>query len=221
MLKQSIGVRYLKRQLDLELPKSWFTHNIMKNAAKVFLKLYFRLKGEGLENIPDGPFILAPNHQSFFDGLFVAVFLKNKLMKQTYFYAKEKHVKNKLLKFVAAKSNVIVMDLTDLKTSLQKMAEVLKRGRNVIIFPEGTRTQNGEIGDFKKTFAILSRELNVPIVPVAISGAYDALPRGTVFPKPWKKINVKFLKPILPENHSYDSLKEIVQSKVSEQLKKK
>lgn len=212
--------KIFKEKLDLELPKSWFTHNIMKNGAKVFLKLYFRLKGEGLENLPEGPFIIAPNHQSFFDGLFVAVFLKNKLMKQTYFYAKEKHVKNKFLKLVAAKNNVIVMDLSDLKTSLQKMAEVLKRKKNIIIFPEGTRTQNGEIGDFKKTFAILSRELNVPIVPVAINGAYDALPRGTHFPKPWTKINVKFLKPILPENHTYDSLKDIVQSKVSEQLKK-
>ncbi|MFZ1520111.1 MAG: AMP-binding protein [Ignavibacteriaceae bacterium] len=212
--------KIFREKLDLDLPKSWFTHNIMKNGAKVFLKLYFRIKGEGLENLPEGPFILAPNHQSFFDGLFVAVFLKNKLMKQTYFYAKEKHVKNSFLKLLAAKNNVIVMDLSDLKTSLQKMAEVLKRGKNIIIFPEGTRTQTGEIGDFKKTFAILSRELNVPIVPVAISGAYDALPRGTHFPKPWKKINVNFLKPILPENHSYDSLKDIVQSKVTEQLKK-
>jgi long-chain acyl-CoA synthetase len=210
--------RIFKEQLDLDLPKSWFTYNVMKNGAKVFLKLYFRLKGEGLENIPDGPFILAPNHQSFFDGLFVAVFLKNKLMKQTYFYAKEKHIKNKLVKFVANKHNVIIMDLSDLKTSLQKMAEVLKRGKNIIIFPEGTRTLSGELGDFKKTFAILSRELNVPIVPVAINGAYDALPRGTHFPKPWKKINVKFLKPVMPENHTYDSLKEIVQTKVSEQL---
>jgi len=213
--------KIFKEHLDLKLPQSWFTYNFMKNSAKVFLKLYFRLKGEGLENLPEAPFILAPNHQSFFDGLFVAVFLKNKLMKQTYFYAKEKHIKNKLVRFIADKNNVIVMDLNDLKTSLQKMAEVLKRGKNIIIFPEGTRTQNGEIGDFKKTFAILSRELNIPIVPVAISGAYNALPRGAHFPKPWKKINVKFLKPIMPENRSYDSIKEIVQTEVSEQLKKK
>jgi long-chain acyl-CoA synthetase len=213
--------KIFNEHLDLKLPKSWFTHNFMKNGAKIFLKLYFRLKGEGIENLPDSPFILAPNHQSFFDGLFVAVFLKNKLMKKTYFYAKEKHVQNKILKFIAAKNNVIVMDLSDLKTSLQKMAEVLKRGKNIIIFPEGTRTQTGKIGDFKKTFAILSRELNVPIVPVAINGAYDALPRGAHFPRPWKKIKVKFLKPVSPENLTYDSLKEIVQSKVSEQLKKK
>ncbi len=213
--------KIFKEHFNLDLPKSWFTHNAMKNSAKVFLKLYFRLKGEGLENIPEGPFILAPNHQSFFDGLFVAVFLKNKLLKQTYFYAKEKHVKNKLLKFIANKHNVIVMDLNDLKTSLQKLAEVLKRGKNIIIFPEGTRTISGDIGDFKKTFAILSRELNVPVVPVVIKGAYDALPRGTHFPKLWKKINVRFLKPVKPENHTYESLKDIVKAKVTEQLNKK
>ncbi|MDT3694788.1 MAG: AMP-binding protein [Ignavibacterium sp.] len=213
--------KIFRERFNLDLPKSWFTHNMMKYSAKVFLKLYFRLKGEGLENIPEGPFILAPNHQSFFDGLFVAVFLKNKLLKQTYFYAKEKHVKNKLLKFIADKHNVIVMDLNDLKTSLQKLAEVLKRGKNIIIFPEGTRTISGDIGDFKKTFAILSRELNVPVVPVVIKGAYDALPRGTHFPRPWKKINVRFLKPVKPENHTYDSLKDFVKAKVSEQLTKR
>lgn len=212
--------KIFSEQLDLDLPKNWFTYNFIKNLSKIFLKVYFRLKGEGIENIPDGPFILAPNHQSFFDGLFVTVFLKNKIMKKTYFYAKEKHIQSKLLKFIAAKNNVIVMDLNDLKTSLQKMAEVLKRGKNIIIFPEGTRTHTGELGDFKKTFAILSRELNVPIVPVAIEGAYNALPRGTHFPKPFKKINVKFLKPVLPENQTYDSLKSRIFQEISEHLNK-
>lgn len=212
--------KIFSEQLDLDLPKNWFTYNFIKNLSKIFLKVYFRLKGEGIENIPDGPFILAPNHQSFFDGLFVTVFLKNKIMKKTYFYAKEKHIQSKLLKFIAAKNNVIVMDLNDLKTSLQKMAEVLKRGKNIIIFPEGTRTHTGELGDFKKTFAILSRELNVPIVPVAIEGAYNALPRGTHFPKPFKKVNVKFLKPVLPENQTYDSLKSRIFQEISEHLNK-
>ncbi len=211
--------KIFSEQLDLDLPKNWFTYNFIKNLSKVFLKVYFRLKGEGIENIPDGPFILAPNHQSFFDGLFVTVFLKNKIMKKTYFYAKEKHIQSKILKFIAAKNNVIVMDLNDLKTSLQKMAEVLKRGKNIIIFPEGTRTHTGKLGDFKKTFAILSRELNVPVVPVAIEGAYEALPRGTHFPKPFKKINVKFLKPVLPEHDSYDSLKNRIFQEISSHLR--
>ncbi|MFN3695318.1 MAG: lysophospholipid acyltransferase family protein, partial [Ignavibacterium sp.] len=168
--------------------------------------------------LPEAPFILAPNHQSFLDGLFVAVFLKNKTLKKTYFYAKEKHVKNRILKFIADKSNVIVMDLSDLKTSLQKLAEVLRNGRNLIIFPEGTRSFTGELGDFKKTFAILSRELNVPVIPVAIEGANKALPRGKIIPRPFKKVKVKFLNPIMPSNHSYESLRDAVYEKVSDYL---
>ena len=61
-------------------------------------------------------------------------------MKQTYFYAKEKHVKNSFLKLLAAKNNVIVMDLSDLKTSLQKMAEVLNVEKILSSFPKDTNT---------------------------------------------------------------------------------
>ena len=211
-----------KERVDISLPKSWFTHQILKNVSKYFLKVYFRIKGEGMENIPDGPFIIAPNHQSFIDGLFVSMFLKTKQLKKTYYYAKEKHVNTKLIKFVAAKHNVIVMDLNnDLMLSLQKLAEVLKRGKSIMIFPEGTRTKDGDLGSFKRTFAILSTELNVPIVPVAITGAFEALPSGSLFPKPFKEISVKFLKPIYPEGQSYDSLKSSVFETLSKALKKK
>lgn len=205
---------------DVKLPSSWFTHGIIMSIARIILKIYFRIKGEGYDNIPDGPVILAPNHQSFFDGLFVTIFMRNKMLKKTYFYAKEKHVRSKLIKFVAKTHNVIVMDLNkDLKQSIQKLAAALKKNRKIIIFPEGTRTKNGEIGAFKKTFAILSRELNVPIVPVAIKGAFDALPSGKKLPKPLKKISVKFLNPIYPENYSYDAIKEKVFEKVAASLK--
>lgn len=108
---------------------------------------------------------------------------------------------------MAYRHNVIVMDINrDLKQSLQKMAEVLKVGRNLIIFPEGSRSSDGSMGNFKKTFAILSRELNIPVVPVSIKGAYEALPRGSVFPRPLKKIQVKFLPPVYPGDHTYESL---------------
>ena len=206
---------------DVKLPASWFTHGIIMTMARIFFKLYFRIKGRGLENLPEGPFILAPNHQSFFDGMFVTIFLRNKLLKRTYFYAKEKHVKNRLIKFIARTHNVIVMDINkDLKLSIQKLAAALKKDKNIIIFPEGTRTKNGKLGQFKKTFAILSRELNVPIVPIAINGAYDALPSGSKIPRPRKKITVNFLNPIYPENYSYEVIKNKVYEKVAACLKK-
>jgi long-chain acyl-CoA synthetase len=212
-------IEIFKEKVELKLPRSWFTQNLFKNLARIFLKLYFRLKGEGTENIPEGPVILAPNHQSFFDGLFVSVFLKNKVMKNTYFYAKEKHIRNRLLKSLANRNNVIIMDVNrDLKQSLQKLAEVLRKGKKIMIFPEGTRTHTGHLGKFKKSFAILSRELNVPIVPVSIKGAFEALPRGSKIPRPWKKINIKFHKPVFPEMHSYEALADLVFQKLSAEI---
>jgi long-chain acyl-CoA synthetase len=209
----------LKERIHLKLPKTWFTHNLFKNFSKNFFKIYFRFKGEGVENIPDTACIIAPNHQSFLDGMFVAAFLRKHQMKKTYFYAKEKHVRKRWVKFLANRNNIIVMNINkDLKLSIQKMAEVLKRDRNIIIFPEGTRTKDGKLGDFKKTFAILSKELNVPVVPVAIYGAYEALPRGKKIPRLFSEIRVQFLKPVYPEAQSYDDIKEEVVTNIEEAI---
>jgi long-chain acyl-CoA synthetase len=221
--KMSVSVvrwaEIFREKTEVTIPTSWFAHNLMKNLSKWTLGLYFRLKGEGVQNLPESPFIIVPNHQSSFDGFFVASFLKNRLNKNTYFYAKEKHFRRWWMKFLASRNNVIVMDIDrDLKLSLQKLAEVLKRGKNIIIFPEGTRTKDGQLGRFKKTFAILSRELNVPVVPVAIKGAFKALPKGSLIPRPLKNIQVKFLKPVYPENNTYDSLNDLVFRKVAAEL---
>ncbi len=208
-----------KEKVELKLPKSWFTHSFFKYASRIFFSLYFRVKAEGKEKLPDTPFILAPNHQSYFDGMFVSMFLKRNVFKKTYFYAKKKHVNNLIFKFLANTNNVIVVDINkDLKQSLQKMAEVLKKGKNLIIFPEGTRSRDGELGSFKKTFAILSAELGVPIVPVAIDGAYKAMPKGAKIPRPFKEIKVKYLDPIYPSNFDYDNIKDRVYESVTKAL---
>lgn len=205
----------LHEKVNLKLPASWITGNIALWASRVFFKTYLRFKSTGMEKIPDGPCILAPNHQSYFDGLFVASYLHYDQAKKTYFYAKEKHIKQRWLKFLANRNNIIIMDLNhNLKESIQKMGEVLKSNKKIIIFPEGTRSFNGNMGDFKKTFAILSRELNVPIVPVSIKGAFDVLPRGSFFPRPWKKVSVEFLDPIYPGQHTYETLSQLVKSKI-------
>jgi len=211
----------LREKVNLKLPGNWVTGRWLLYSFRIFFHLYFRYNVKGKENIPEGPFILAPNHQSSFDGMFVAAFLTNQQMKRTYFYAKEKHIKQRWLKFLASRNNIIIVDLNrDLKESIQKMAEVLKQNRSLIIFPEGTRTTTGELGEFKKTFAILSSELNIPIVPVSIAGAFKALPKGSHFPKPFSKISIDFLAPVYPENQSYDSLAEQVKDRIQGSLEK-
>lgn len=208
----------LKEKVKLNLPKSWFTHNMFRNIFQVLFTLLMRVKAKGVENLPDHACIIAPNHQSVIDGFLVVSFLKRKFMKNTYVYAKEKHFSNPVLRFLANRNNIILVDVNkDLKLSIQKLAEVLKKGKNLMIFPEGTRTLTGRLGEFKQTFAILSQELKVPVVPVAIKGSYDILPSGARFPRLFRKVSVEFLTPVYPDNHTYDSLRNLIQ----EQLKNK
>jgi long-chain acyl-CoA synthetase len=205
----------LKEKVQVKLPKTWPTLAVIKNSARGFFALYSGLKSKGVENVPDGPCIITPNHQSFLDGLYLVAALKMKTMKNSYFYAKKKHVNNRFLEFMANTNNVIVMDVNkDLKESIQKLAEVLKKGKNIIIFPEGTRTRNGQMGEFKKTFAILSKELNVPVVPVAINGAYRAMPGRAIFPRPFSRISVSFAQPVYPTGYTSDELTTIVKEKI-------
>lgn len=210
----------LKEKIHFKLPKFWLTNTLMMRMSKLLFKLYFRFRSKGEENIPEGPCIIAPNHQSFFDGLFVTALLKTRQIRNTFFYAKSQHVKLPFLKFLANKNNIIVVDLNkNLKESIQKLAEVLKQQKNLLIFPEGTRSVNGDLGQFKKTFAILSSELNIPIVPVSINGAIDALPKGSFFPRPWKKVEVEFLKPIYPKDNSYEDITNVVRDRIEEKMK--
>ncbi len=209
----------LKEKVHVKLPKTWPTLAVIKNSARGFFSVYSRLKIDGRHNLPEGPCIIAPNHQSFFDGLYIVATLKMKTLKNSYFYAKKKHVNNRFLEFVASTNNVIVMDINkDLKESIQKLAEVLKKGKNIVIFPEGTRTKTGDLGEFKKTFAILSKELNIPVVPVAITGAYPAMRGKAIFPVPFRQIRVSFAPPIYPLNYSSDELASLVQDRINNML---
>ena len=94
---------------------------------------------------------------------------------------------------------------------------MLKSGRNMVIFPEGARSRDGSLMPFKKSFAILSKELNVPIVPVAIKGAFESLSIGSRFPRPGK-ITLQFLKPIYPEGRDYETLLEQTQKMIRQSL---
>lgn len=212
--------KILKEHTNLRMPATWFTGGILVKISKAFFKAFFNLKGKGMENIPeDGPVIIAPNHQSFLDGMFVMSFLKFRMIRNTYFYAKEQHIKRPFLRFIANRHNIIIMDMSNLKDSIQKLGEALKKKKNIIIFPEGTRTVNGKLGEFKKTFAILSKELNVPILPVSIKGAFDAMPKGTILPRP-HKVQVEFLAPIYPNSNQTTSTYEKLADNVYNQIEK-
>ena len=185
---------------DFILPKSGAIHKTAMLLARLITHSLFRFKVTGLENLPHTPFILACNHQSYLDGLFILAALRMEQMRSTFFYAKEKHIKAPWLRFMARHNNVIVVNVNDkLKLSVQKLAYALQQGKNVVVFPEGTRTHDGELGTFRPMFAILSKELNIPIVPASIKGAYKAMPRGRHFPRLRSPVTVSIGPSLQPE----------------------
>lgn len=203
----------------LELPSTAFTLNLGAKMFKTSFRLYNRLSIKGTENIPaKGPFIIAPNHQSMLDGPLTVTGLTSEQVKDSYFYATEEHVQHPILRYMAKRNNIILMERKGLKNSILKLAQVLKMGKNIIIFPEGSRTHTGAVGNFKKTFAILSKELNVPILPVAITGAYEAMPRGNSLANP-HKITVEYLTVIQPDaNDSYNDISNKVKKCIEDRI---
>ncbi|MEI6125951.1 MAG: AMP-binding protein [Pseudomonadota bacterium] len=209
----------LREEISLTLPKRIIILTLCKWIFRPLSRLYFSFEVKGLENIPaDAACIFTPNHQSFMDALIVASSLKNSIMKKTFFFAKEKHFRSAFRKLVAQNSNVIVMNInSSLKLALQQTAAVLKSGKNMVIFPEGARSRDGGLMPFKKTFAILSKELNVPIIPVAIKGAFESMSVGSRFPRPGK-ITLQFLKPLYPQDQDYESLMNQTQNLIRQKL---
>ena len=182
---------------------------------KAFFKTYNRMTIKGAENIPAiGPFILAPNHQSYLDAPIAMAGVPDEQINDIYFYATEEHVQGRFLRFMANRHNIILMENRNLKNSILKLSKVLRAGKSIMIFPEGTRTHTGNLGTFKKTFAILSKELNVPIVPVRITGAYRMLKRGSRFIQP-RHVQVEYLPAVMPNSSlTYDEITQIVKSRI-------
>ena len=203
-----------------KIPKSGLIHNLTNRLSKIVLHLTYRYKGKGRKNIPDEPCIIVANHRSALDGIIITAKMKYKTIQNTFFFAKEKHWRTRFARFMAGKNNVIVMDINrNLRESLQQMSYVLRQGKNVIIFPEGTRSRDNQLKQFKETFAILSKELNVPVVPVVIKGSDKAVFRPFKFPRFFARIGVEFLIPVYPEpGDSVETLRNRVENSIKNKL---
>lgn len=207
----------LKQTGEIDICERCLTVYI-KPVLKFAFKLYNRLEIKGVENIPDGPVIFAPNYQSYLDGFLLVSALPYDVLKKTYFLAEEGYFNTPIRRWIARNFCIIPVNINrDLKGSLLKASTALKMGKNIVIFPEGARTRDGSLLEFKKGFAILSRELDVTVVPVVIKGAFESLPINRLLPKP-HKIEIKFLKPVYPQDKDYQQIISEVYSKIKENL---
>ncbi|ADO83933.1 AMP-binding protein [Ilyobacter polytropus] len=210
----------LNKDIEVDLPKSAIASKIFKLLTAPIFKFRLSLEKTGMENIPDTPCIFAGNHQSLADGFAFNQALSNKRLEKTYYLATVVQFKTPLKIFLAKRGNVVIVDINkNLKETLQIAAKVLKSGKNLVIFPEGARTRDGEIQEFKKSFAILSKELNIPIVPFGIDGAYEAMPYGKSFPQRGK-MRLNFFPAVDPEGKELEEIINETKDTIDKWIKK-
>lgn len=166
-------------------------------------KLFYRHKVEGMENWVSGGAILAANHSSYFDPLFIAASLPEKVL----FLAK-----TPLFRFPFFAKTLHLLDTIPLNqkdaSGLDLARKKLEEGYKVVMFPEGQRSFDGKLLAFKEGAAELCLQTGLPILPIYIEGAHDAWPRGKRFPRVYGKTLCRLGKPIWAEPFSHLSKKE-------------
>ncbi|MDI6605721.1 MAG: 1-acyl-sn-glycerol-3-phosphate acyltransferase [Candidatus Omnitrophota bacterium] len=134
---------------------------------------------------PKGPYIICPNHASFLDGFVVFASLPLKLALNTYFIGHNYIFEYPLVKWAIKLARLIPINPnTHLVDAMQAAAYLVSKGKIVCIFPEGERSINGELAEFKKGIGILLKELDIPALPAYIKGTYQSWPRGVLAPRP-------------------------------------
>ena len=153
------------------------------------IKILFRLRVEGSENLPDGPFILSAVHRSFVDTPIVGVITGKRLR----FMGKESLWNSRLLgTFLTVMGGFPVERGSADRTALRAAGDVLALGEPLVMFPEGTR-QHGARLDRSLVLdgpAFVAARAGVPIVPVGLGGTPSALPVGSRIPRPAKVVAI-------------------------------
>lgn len=174
---------------------SWFCYIFLKP----IVKLIWIKEVRGLENIPQGNFILASNHQSHWDQVtnaFLCVPRKFTYLGQVDKYTGFEGFLRNFLYTLAGVIPINRLDPESKKKALEKCVERLKKGEILIMYPEGTRTRTGEILSPKPGIGKIYLKTQVPILPVAIKGNFEILPPSSSFPKFKKIVKINVGKPL-------------------------
>jgi 1-acyl-sn-glycerol-3-phosphate acyltransferase len=156
-------------------------------------KLYFRVEFAGEKHVPlQGPVIVAPNHVSYLDPIWISLPIRRPLRYMTWNQMFKVPLLGPLMRaYGAFPVNIDVGDRAALKHSLKH----LRAGGGLVIFPEGGRTRTGELMPFKPGVIRLALDTNVAIVPVTIVGGYRAFAPHHKFPRP-RKLKIVYHPPI-------------------------
>lgn len=177
-------------------PESWLylrVTAVLRSLVGLYFRCFYRLRVEGLEHVPtSGPVILAPNHQSNYDGPLVGFSLRrpfHPMVAAAYCNAP-------ILGWVLRSLGAIPVAGGRDRGAYRKVLQVLESGRVAAIFPEGHRSRSGRLMRLQDGAARAALTLGVDIVPVSLLGVYDAWPRQRLAPRLFKPLVVRYHPPI-------------------------
>ncbi len=182
------GARRNRNEVDTEaiLRDRWWQpafFNLAKYTVKALFKVWLRTKVIGKGNVPmRGGLLVVSNHASYLDPPLIGV----SLPRRCWFMARSTLFRNKFFgALIAGLGSFPVERAADRGSSgggdikaIRTVLEQLERGHPVLLFPEGSRSASGEMEPFQRGVAVLLKRSKCPVLPVAVSGVYDAWPRG-------------------------------------------
>jgi len=149
---------------------------------RLVFTVWLRCRVRGLEKISSkSGALLLINHQSHLDPLLVQL----GMTRPVSWLARDSLFRVPVIGWILKKTYVLPMNRESVgASSIRNAIAYMQSGFILGMFPEGTRTRDGSVGEFKPGFALLIRRGNVPVFPVGIAGAFESFPRNSWYPKP-------------------------------------
>jgi 1-acyl-sn-glycerol-3-phosphate acyltransferase len=159
--------------------RNWVWRGLQLLLQNVFV-FWLDYRARGMEQLPESGALLLSNHQSFLDPLLIGL----PLDRPVSYLARHNLFRVPVIGWVLR--NTYVMPINRDAAGTESIREAVRRmqhGFLVGIFPEGTRSRDGQLGEVKPGFIALIRHGRLPVVPVGIAGGGDVMPRGALLPR--------------------------------------
>ena len=169
-------------------------YRVVRASVRAYLRTLHRLRVEEERHLPtSGGVMIVSNHQSFLD----IPILASSTSRHLSFVARDTLARSRPLAWLMRECGAVLIKRgSSDRAALREMVEHLRLGDGVVVFPEGTRTRDGSLGEFRAGALFAAQKAGVPVVPVGIRGAMDALGRDHLLPRPFRRVAVRFGAPL-------------------------